>query len=60
MRDPKIDEVYEDLDIGDEQVTSNECWAPDESDSVPNRAYRDLNLDQEQVTSNECYDVEDK
>ena len=60
MQGPKIDAVYEDLDIGNEQVTSNECWAPDESDSVSDQTYRDLHLGQEQVTSNECYDVEDK
>ena len=27
-----IDRVYEDLDIGEEQVTSNECWEPDDSE----------------------------
>ena len=60
MSDPKSDEVYEDLDIGDEQVTSNECWEPDEPESMPERVYKDLRLGEEQVTSNECYDVEEK
>lgn len=59
MQDPQSDTVYEDLDIGDEQVTSNECWTPDASESMPTRIYRDLNLGGEQVTSNECYNVED-
>lgn len=25
-----LDRVYEELDIGEEQVSSNECWEPDE------------------------------
>jgi hypothetical protein len=60
MQERNIDEVYEDLDIGNEQVTSNECWAPDESENMAERVYKDLRLGEEQVTSNECYDVEEK
>jgi hypothetical protein len=60
MSDSNIEDVYEDLDLDGEQVTSNECWTPDEENSVPDRIYRDLALGAEQVTSNECYDVEDK
>ena len=60
MSEPKIDDIYEDLDLGDEQVTSNECWAPEEPEDVPDRVYKDLRLGTEQVTSNECYDVGEK
>ena len=60
--------VYEDLDIGGEQVSSKECWDVDEDvepDSLeyaePESAiHADLDLGNEQVTSNECYDVEEE
>ena len=44
MSDSNVEDVYEDLDLGDEQVTSNECWTPDEENGVPERIYRDLAL----------------
>jgi hypothetical protein len=60
--------VYNDLDIGEEQVSSNECWDVDEDASRDAIDYREpespihenLDLGEEQVTSNECYDVEDE
>lgn len=58
-RTPRRNRTYEDLDIGDEQVTSNECWDLDEPERVAYRVYRDLQLGEEQVTSNECYDVKE-
>ena len=58
MEPAKLDEVFEDLEIRDEQVTSNECW--DADDDLPDGVYPDLNLSGEQVTSNECYDVEEE
>lgn len=58
MKTRKKRKTYDDLDIGDEQVTSNECWDPDEEEEVTEQVYPDLDLDEEQVTSNECYDVE--
>lgn len=60
MPKTKAPTVYEDFDLGDEQVTSNECWEVDELDDASENVYPDLNLDEEQVTSNECYDVEDE
>jgi hypothetical protein len=60
MQETKPDGLYEDLEIGDEQVTSNECWAPDDPENIGERVYKDLCLGEEQVTSNECYDVEEK
>ena len=59
--------VYEDLDIGTEQVSSNECWDVDEEADLESIKYAepespihaDLDLGNEQVTSNECYDVEE-
>lgn len=59
MNEPDPHEIYEDIDIGDEQVTSNECWASEEIEEAPVRVYDDLHLGPEQVTSNECYDVEE-
>ena len=60
--------IYEDLDIGGEQVSSNECWDVDEHAELNSLKYAepkspihaDLDLGNEQVTSNECYDVEDE
>jgi hypothetical protein len=61
--------VYEELDIGEEQVSSNECWdvdgdaeleAPGEYDELVAPIHADLDLGNEQVSSNECYDVEDE
>jgi hypothetical protein len=52
--------IYQALDIGEEQVTSNECYNPEGeslSMSMMTRLHQDLDLGQEQVTSNECYDV---
>lgn len=59
MTKRKKQKRYDELDIGDEQVTSNECWEPDDNEEVKEKVYPDLNLEEEQVTSNECYDVED-
>ena len=55
-----LDRVYEELDIGAEQVSSNECWEIDESEEVEAPVHGDLDLGEEQVTSNECYDVEEE
>jgi hypothetical protein len=52
--------VYEELDIGEEQVSSNECWDAEENDELDVPVYSDLNLGDEQVTSNECFDVEEE
>jgi hypothetical protein len=60
--------VYNELDIGNEQVSSNECWDVDE-DASPDAIdygepesliHANLDLGEEQVTSNECYDVEEE
>jgi hypothetical protein len=53
-------QTFEDLDIGRERVTSNECWVPDEERVGGKRVYRDLRIRGERVTSNECYDVKEK
>lgn len=66
--DPVHETVYNELDIGDEQVSSNECWDVDEDaspyaidDSEPESPiHANLDLGDEQVTSNECYDIEDE
>ena len=62
------EEIYEELNIGEEQVSSNECYDVDEDagletigDAEPDTPiHADLDLGDEQVTSNECYDVEDE
>lgn len=68
MVNDDTDQVYEELDIGNEQVSSNECWDVDNdagleaihAGSEPEAAiHEDLDLGEEQVTSNECYDVEE-
>jgi hypothetical protein len=53
-------EIYEELDIGEEQVSSNECWDGDDADEIDAPVYADFNLGEEQVTSNECFDVEEE
>lgn len=56
-----IDEqIYEELDIGEEQVSSNECWDDDDASEIDAPVYPDLNLGDEQVSSNECYDVDEE
>jgi hypothetical protein len=55
-----LDRVYEELDIGEEQVSSNECWEVDDATELQAPVYGDLDLGQEQVTSNECYDPEEE
>jgi hypothetical protein len=55
-----LDRVYEEFDIGEEQVSSNECWELNDADELEAPVYEDLNLGEEQVTSNECYDVEEE
>lgn len=56
-----IDEqTYEELDIGEEQVSSNECWDDDDAGEIDAPVYEDLYLGEEQVTSNECFDVEEE
>jgi len=55
-----LDRVYEELDIGEEQVSSNECWEVDDADESQTAVYEDLDLGQEQVTSNECYNPEEE
>ena len=54
------DRIYEELDIGDEQVSSNECWEVDDADELEAPVHEDLDLGEEQVTSNECYDPEEE
>jgi hypothetical protein len=54
------DRVYEELDIGEEQVSSNECWDVDETPEPQAAIHADLDLGEEQVTSNECYDVDEE
>lgn len=51
------EEIHEELDIGEEQVSSNECWDDEELDAP---VYDDLDLGEEQVASNECFDDEDE
>ena len=66
--DQRYETVYEELDIGYEQVSSNECWDVDDDvgleavdDGEPEAPiHADLDLGEEQVTSNECYDVENE
>lgn len=55
-----LDRVYDELDIGEEQVTSNECWEVDDAVEPEAPIHKDLDLGEEQVTSNECYDVEEE
>ena len=54
------DRIYEELDIGEEQVSSNECWDDDERGEIEAPVYPDLNLGEEQVTSNECFDDDEE
>ncbi|HEU4796195.1 MAG TPA: hypothetical protein VFT02_11225 [Pyrinomonadaceae bacterium] len=54
------EEVYEELDIGEEQVSSNECWDVDDADEIDAPVYADLAIGEEQVTSNECFDDEEE
>jgi hypothetical protein len=54
------EQTYEEVDIGEEQVSSNECWDVDEAGEVYTPVFADLNLGEEQVTSNECFDVEEE
>ena len=60
MHDGQTDAVYEDLELGDEPVASNECWDDDELDDTNDVVYSDLTQHDEPVASNECYDVEDE
>jgi hypothetical protein len=61
-------QVHEDLDIGEEQVSSNECWdAVEDAELIAldytepeSPIHADLDLGDEQVTSNECYEVEEE
>ena len=55
-----LDRVYQELDIGEEQVSSNECWEVDDANEIQAAVHEDLDLGQEQVTSNECYDPEEE
>ena len=54
------EQIHEELDIGEEQVSSNECWDDDEAGEIDAPVYPDLDLGEEQVTSNECFDVEEE
>jgi hypothetical protein len=66
--DPNYETIHRELDIGEEQVSSNECYDVDDDaglealDNGDTEApiHADLDLGDEQVTSNECYDVEDE
>lgn len=53
-------EIYEELDIGEEQVSSNECWNADDAEEIDAPVYADLYLGEEQVTSNECFDDDEE
>ena len=54
------EQIHEELEIGEEQVSSNECWNVDEADEIDAPVYPDLYLGEEQVTSNECFDAEEE
>ena len=54
------EQIHEELKIGEEQVSSNECWEADEADEIDAPVYPDLYLGEEQVTSNECFDAEEE
>ena len=49
---------YADLNIGEEQVCSNECWAPSDETVTALRLYSVPAIGDERVTSNECYAAE--
>lgn len=53
-------EIHEDLKIGNEQVTSNECWMiVEDFESSENQIFDDLVIGNEQICSNECYEEEE-
>ena len=54
------EQIFEELDIGEEQVSSNECWNDDDAGEIDAPVYADLDLGEEQVTSNECFDEEEE
>jgi hypothetical protein len=54
------EEIHEELDIGEEQVSSNECWDDDEAAEIDAPVYDDLDLGEEQVASNECFDEDEE
>jgi hypothetical protein len=54
------EQIHEELEIGEEQVSSNECWNVDEAGEIDAPVYPDLDLGEEQVTSNECFDAEEE
>ena len=52
-------EIYKDLNIGNEQVTSNECWVIDEEyKSGEKELFDEFDIGNEQVSSNECFEEE--
>lgn len=53
-------EIHEELDIGDEPVSSSECWDDDEAPEIHAPVYDDLDLGEEQVASNECFDEDEE
>lgn len=54
-------EIHEELDIGDEPVSSSECWDDDdEAPEIDAPVYDDLDLGEEQVASNECFDDDEE
>lgn len=55
-------EIHEELDIGDEPVSSSECWDDDDDEApeIDAPVYDDLDLGEEQVASNECFDDDEE
>ena len=54
------EQIFEELDIGEEQVSSNECWDDDEAGEIDSPVYDDDDLGDEQVASNDCYNDEEE
>ena len=54
------EQIFEELDIGEEQVSSNECWDYDEAGELDSPVYDDDDLGDEQVASNDCYNDDEE
>jgi hypothetical protein len=61
MTESKIQSDFPDLDIGNEQVTSNECWImPDTLDKIAgevNQVVQDSDIDTQQLLSDNSNQV---
>lgn len=59
MEESRISSGFQDLAIGNEQVTSNECWTIQETlDELSDRADRNSGMDEQQLipaTSDQVY-----